>query len=133
MSSIDTHALVVANTDYETLLALIDRHRGEAADSLDEELARAEVVPARQLPGDVVAINSRVTFRDLDSGEETTVTLVVPHQVDVAAMKISLLSPVGCALIGLRRGACIQWPIPGGKHRRLQVMAVEQHGGDGHD
>jgi regulator of nucleoside diphosphate kinase len=133
MSTTDINNLVVAESDYQKLLGLIDCTDSDAARALDTELSRAEIVPDRQLPIDAVAIDSKASFRDLDSGAETTVTLVLPRHADVATMKISVLSPVGSALIGLRVGGQINWPLHNGRHRRLEVIAVEQHNGDRRD
>ena len=71
-------------------------------------------------------MNSLVTFSDIDSKEEKTVQLVYPQEADINQLKISILSPVGSALIGLSLGGAIEWPIPQGKFRRLKVIAVKQ-------
>ncbi len=70
-------------------------------------------------------MGSTVTFIDLDSNQENTVSLVYPEEANVAEMKISVLSPVGSALIGLRVGGAIDWPVPQGKVRRLKVTGVQ--------
>lgn len=116
--------IIVCESDYKHLQALIDANDTAAADALDAELSRAEVVKDSQFPDDAVAMGSTVMFTDLDSGEETTVTLVYPKEAKVDEMRISVLSPVGSALIGLRAGGTIDWPLPGGKVRRLQVVKV---------
>jgi len=118
--------ITVSERDYQQLMKLIESIDTPAAEALDEELSRADVVPTRELPSDIVAMGSKVSFRDLDNGEETTVTLVYPREANVDRMCISVLSPVGSALIGLRTGGTIDWPLPGGKFRRLEVTAVEQ-------
>lgn len=118
--------IIVAESDYQRLSALIDAAQSTAAEALDGELSRAEIVADPLLPPDTVAMGSTVTFRDRDSGEETTVTLVYPREADVDRMRISVLSPVGSALIGLGIGGAIDWPVPGGRQRRLEVIAVKQ-------
>jgi regulator of nucleoside diphosphate kinase len=60
----------------------------------------------------------------LDTGKELVVTLVYPHDADIDENKISILAPIGAALIGLRVGQVIRWPVPSGKEKRLQVVAV---------
>lgn len=117
--------IIVAESDYQRLSALIDAAQSTAAEALDGELSRAEIVADPLLPPDTVAMGSTVTFRDRDSGEETTVTLVYPREADVDRMRISVLSPVGSALIGLGIGGAIDWPLPGGRQRRLEVIAVQ--------
>lgn len=115
--------IVVGRRDYERLLALVEKHDNEAAEALEEELARARIV--EEPPANVVSMNARVGFSDLDSGQEMTIRLVYPHEADVATMKISVLSPVGCALLGLGVDDVIDWPLPGGKRRRMKVTSVE--------
>jgi regulator of nucleoside diphosphate kinase len=118
--------IIVAESDYQRLSALIDAAQSTAAEALDGELSRAEIVADPLLPPDTVAMGSTVTFRDRDSGEQTTVILVYPREADVDRMRISVLSPVGSALIGLGIGGAIDWPVPGGRQRRLEVIAVKQ-------
>ncbi|MDY0069458.1 MAG: nucleoside diphosphate kinase regulator [Porticoccaceae bacterium] len=118
--------IIVAESDYQRLSSLIDSAQSAAAEALDAELSRAEIVADPLLPPDTVAMGSTVTFRDQDSGEQTTVTLVYPREADVDRMRISVLSPVGSALIGLGIGGAIDWPVPGGRQRRLEVIAVKQ-------
>jgi len=126
MSHITADLLVVSSRDYQGLLVITEKYNTPAAGALDQELSRAEVVNTADFPCDVVAMNSSVTFIDLDSGERTTVILVYPQEADVDKMKISILTPVGTALIGLRVGGKIDWPLHSGKIRRLQVVAVIQ-------
>ena len=117
---------IISKPDYLQLTKLIEQHDTPAAEALDIELARADIVQSVEVPSDAVTMGSTVTFTDLDSNEEKTITLVYPHEADVAQMKISILSPVGSALIGLRIGGNIDWPVPLGKVRRLKVIAVQQ-------
>lgn len=118
------YSLVVSSIDYQALLEIIERDDSPAAEALEAELDRADIVKAADFPRDVVAMNAAATFVDLDSGEETTVFLVYPQDADVSKKKISILSPIGTALIGLRIGDKIDWPLPSGKTRRLQVTSV---------
>lgn len=123
---ISKKTLFVSERDYRGLLVLIDKYDTPASEALDNELGRAKIVRDRELPENVVAIDSRVTFIDLDTAEESTVTLVYPTNADIEQMKISVLSPVGTALIGLAVGGKIDWPLPNGKIRHLQVVDVTQ-------
>lgn len=118
--------LIVSKSDYESLLPLAEKYETPAAEALDDELGRAEIVRDEEFPEDVVAMNSFVTFLDLDTGETTSLSLVYPGEANVEQMRISILSPVGTALIGLRVKGRIDWPLPNGKVRRLQVNAVKQ-------
>lgn len=125
MSSKKTSALIITKTDYLRLMQLIEKTDTPAADALDLEISRAKIVENTKLPADVVAMDSIVTFTDLDSAEEKTIQLVYPQDADVTQLKISVLSPIGSALIGLKIGGTIAWPVPQGKVRRLQVIAVQ--------
>ncbi len=116
--------LIVAKTDFERLYSLIGNANSEVKELLDEELSRASVVSDDELPEDVVSMNSTVRFQDLDTMGETVVTLVYPHEAKIEENKVSILAPVGSALIGLRVGQDIQWPLPNGKKKRLKVISV---------
>ena len=119
------NSLVISTADFQQLIKPIERHDTPAAEALDLELGRSDLVKVKETPIDAVSMGSRVTFMDLDSNEENTVRLVYPEEANVAEMKISILSPVGSALIGLRIGGTIDWPVPQGKVRRLKVIDVE--------
>lgn len=126
MFAIEKTLLVICKADNQQLLPLTEQNDSEAAQALAYELDRAEIVAADIYPADAVCMGANVTFVDLDSGMETAVSLVFPGEADVDRLKISILSPVGSALIGLRIGSTIDWPLPGGKVRRLKVIAVHQ-------
>lgn len=122
-------SIIVCETDYERLNNLIDKNPSAAAEALAEELERADIVADDALPADVVPMNATVRFVDLDSGATRTVQLVYPRDADVSQMRISVLSPVGSALIGLSIGGTIEWPLASGKRARLQVEAVNPASG----
>jgi len=117
----------VTEQDMARLSDLLEVYRGgrsaEACDALESELLRARVVGAGEIAADVVTMHSRVRFRDLDSGEMHEVTLVYPHEADIGDRRISVLAPIGTALLGLAVGQSIAWTLPAGRHR-LQVLAV---------
>ena len=127
----DTHTrrIRVTRDDLERLERVVAARRGVARrdeahlDALEEELERAEVVEPTDMPADVVTMRSRVRVRDLGSGQETVYTLVFPREADVKAGRLSVLAPIGTALLGYRQGDEIEWPVPGGS-RRLKVMKV---------
>jgi regulator of nucleoside diphosphate kinase len=91
---------------------------------LDRELARAQVVPSTSIAPDVVTMNSRVRFADEDKGVPREVTLVYPRDASVNTARVSVLSPVGSALLGLKVGQAIEWPFPDGHRERYRVLAV---------
>jgi regulator of nucleoside diphosphate kinase len=96
----------------------------EVADRLLDEIARATVVSSGELPSDVVTIGSDVIFRDDVTGAMQAVTLVLPHDADISQRRVSVVTPIGAALIGLAEGASIGWQTPAGERRRLTVLAV---------
>lgn len=116
--------LVISQEDFEKITAILFNARFEIAELLEEELSRAKLVPASEVPADTVGMGSQVTFVDLDSNEEYTTTLVYPHESDIQQNKVSILAPIGAALIGLRVGQTINWPLKNMKVRRLKVTAV---------
>ena len=96
-----------------------------AARLLADELARATVVPAAELPADVVTMDSTVTAVDDVSGQEYRLRLCWPADADPAKGRISVLAPVGSALLGLSVGQAIDWTGPAGKPLRVRVTGVE--------
>lgn len=111
----------------EKLLSAPQYEDLETADALIEELERAEVLPPRQIPPGVVTLNSRVRFVDLSTGRESEKTLVYPGAVGGlggAADALSILAPIGCALLGLSEGQEIDWLLPRGTRARLRVEKV---------
>lgn len=102
---------------------LVERRPNAYLEKLEIELSRGEVVAASDVPPDVVTMNSRVHLLDLDSHEEMVYTLVFPQDADIAAAKISVLAPIGTAMLGYRVGDTFMWQVPDGV-RRLQVKQV---------
>lgn len=125
------HNLIISSADRDRLLKLIDSARldrrvsTESLDLLDRELASAAIVAPHDLPRDVVAMNSTVWFRDLDSDEVEHYTLVYPPDADVIRDRISVLAPIGTALLGFRLHDLVEWGVPQGR-RRLEIIKVEQ-------
>ena len=120
-------SIVVSQHDMDRLDAMLESpqwRRHPAADALLAELARAEVRDAADMPAGVVGMHSRVECVDEHSGERHELTLVFPQEADVDAGKVSVLAPVGSALLGLSVGQSIDWNTPGGRSLRLRVTAV---------
>ena len=105
-----------------TLGRLSDRGHAEAS-SLREELARAAIVSPYDTPADVITMNSRAEVLDLDSGERMKVAVVFPRDANIEEGKVSILAPLGTALIGQRVGDEVEWPVPYGR-RRLKILAI---------
>ncbi len=121
--------ILISVPDMNELRHLLDLRRNSPAldrqhlEMLAKELDRAEVVSSDAIPPDVVTMHSRVRYRNLDTGEQVTYTLVFPAEADISANKISVLAPIGTALLGYREGDVIEWPVPGGL-KRLKVLEV---------
>lgn len=96
----------------------------DLADRLLTELSRAQRVAAAKVPADVVTIGNFATYRDETTGKERTVTLVFPEDADISAGRISVMTPIGVALLGLREGATFDWETTTGETRQLTVIAV---------
>ncbi|HEX8821945.1 MAG TPA: nucleoside diphosphate kinase regulator [Archangium sp.] len=116
--------IVVTSSDMERLRTLIDTTAGDKADALDAELTRAVVVEPTEVPPDVVTMNSRVVYQDEESNETREVTLSYPKDASLEQGRVSVLAPVGAALLGLSVGQEIDWLVPGGRHKRLRILAV---------
>jgi len=125
------HNIIISSVDHDRLLQLVDSARldwripRQSLDVLEGELGRATIVEPAQLPRNVIAMKSIVCFRDLDTEETERYQLVFPPDADVIHRRISVLAPIGTALLGLRRGDIIEWQVPLGR-RRLQITKVTQ-------
>jgi regulator of nucleoside diphosphate kinase len=112
--------IVMSRQDASRLRSLVateKSRRGQDREhlaDLEHELDRANVVEGQMLPGDRVAVNSTVRVRDLDSGTAHDYTLVWPSHADAAQRRISVLAPMGTALLGCRAGDRVEWQMPGG-------------------
>lgn len=93
-------------------------------DALAEEIDRAQIVPMEEIPADVVTMHSRVRIVDLRTGEQRIFQLVYPHEANYAENRISVLAPIGVALLGYAAGTEITWNVPSGE-RRLRIEGVE--------
>ncbi|HET6823396.1 MAG TPA: nucleoside diphosphate kinase regulator [Anaerolineales bacterium] len=119
----------ITELDRKRLIDLIvDAQSGEYRKSvylenLRGELERAQIVAPQEIPGDVITMNSTVALTDLDTGEEETYTLVYPENADTTQGKVSILAPVGTAMLGYRVGDVFEWEVPAGK-RRLKVTKI---------
>ena len=90
---------------------------------LEEELEWAQIVAPQEILGDVVTMNSQARVKDLDSNEEMVFTLVFPAEADYERGRLSVLAPIGTALLGYRAGDTVEWEVPGGV-RRLKIEQV---------
>ena len=120
--------LLVTETDLERLQRVIELHSGgrnaELVEMLDHELARAQVTSSQDVPPDVVTMNSTVVYEDQETGTRREVTLCYPQDARSDEGRISVIAPIGSALLGLSVGQSIKWPVPGGRTRTLRIVAV---------
>jgi regulator of nucleoside diphosphate kinase len=117
--------IVITASDYARLVAFAERpDRTPIAEYLSDELTRASIVDDDKLAADVVRMGSLVTYRDLASDRTRTIALVFPQEADMARNRVSVLTPIGAALIGLAVGLSIDWPTPEGRSGTLTVIGV---------
>ena len=121
--------IVITETDRERLEALLTSEFSQAIgpsnhlNDLRAELDLAEIVRSEDVPRNVVTMNSTVTLRDLGTSDEETYTLVFPDSADIANNRLSVLAPIGTAILGQRRGDVLRWRVPQG-WRRLKVKRI---------
>jgi regulator of nucleoside diphosphate kinase len=121
--------IIMTSNDYNYLKELLSSKFTHAIgpsdflESLEAELELAEVVNPDQVPKNIVTMNSTVKLRDRDTNEIETYTLVFPEDADIANGKLSVLAPVGTAILGQRVGDVLRWRVPSG-WRRLKVERV---------
>lgn len=115
--------IILTDRDYARLTRMLETAGDDdSVFALEAEMARASIVPADRVPADVATLYSRVVIRD-DVGKEREVILVLPPQADARRNKVSVLSPLGTALLGLRAGQTIEWKVPRGS-RRFEILQV---------
>ena len=114
-------AIVISSTDYDRLYALLDKLPDSATTALlSEELERAEIIDAGSIPPDVVTMHSTVMFTILSTQKSFTYKLVYPHEAKSNEL-LSILTPVGSALIGLSVGQEIEWPLGNNRSTTVRI------------
>ena len=119
--------IILTKLDSDRLEALLDSLPDQASatkEHLQMELVRAQIVESKDVPPDVVTMNSTVTFRIENTGREFSLKLVYPKDADGSPDKVSVLAPVDSALLGIREGQTIMWPMPGGVSHNVLVVKV---------
>ena len=132
--------IYITDTDKKRLKELIREARASGSEheiylkKLEGELNRGKVVKSKEIPKDVITMNSKVRLKDLDTQEEMIYWLVFPGDADPDQNKISILAPIGTALIGYRVGDVIEWKVPVGlrKLKVLEVLYQPEAAGDYH-
>jgi len=119
----------LSEADYDVIadLALAMQKRApDLATLILDEINRAKIHGEGKLPADVVTLGSEVAYLDDSTGEERRLRLVLPQDADIAAERISVMTPVGAGLIGMSVGREISWPTPDGRPRVLRILDVKQ-------
>ncbi|MBN1631602.1 MAG: nucleoside diphosphate kinase regulator [Thermoleophilia bacterium] len=124
----EARSIFITEQDLERLRKLVIQRRSSEGSSeylqkLQGELEKAAVVDPAKVPADVVTMNSTVELLDLDSGATETRTLVFPEEADVEQAKVSVLAPIGTAMLGYRVGDTFEWKVPAGT-RRLKIAKI---------
>jgi regulator of nucleoside diphosphate kinase len=129
--------IIITHEDHQRLEALLASdvaplvYGSDCVDELQTELGRAEIVSQDDVPSDVVTMNSTVSLRDLATNEVETYTLVFPDRADIANHKLSVLAPIGTAILGYRIGDEIRWQVSQGwrKSRIEQITYQPERAG----
>jgi regulator of nucleoside diphosphate kinase len=126
--------LVLSKEDYDIImfylkrgLATITFNRRDAQE-LESELKKARVVNSHDLPADIVRLNSTVTIKEEKENKIIEVMVVLPEKADIKQKKISIMSPIGTALIGFAKGQKVKWKVPAG-NKTFTIMKVQNQYG----
>ena len=120
-------SLTISSLDAERIENMIESMGGEGfpgKDALETELARATIVEPQDMPANIVTMNSTVKFKEAHSDKEFSLTLVYPQATASAENTISILAPIGAAIIGMKEGDQIDWPKAGGGVISVQIIQV---------
>lgn len=123
------NTIQVTQSDYNTLMELLAKHPGITTDEKNRqgallgELLRADILPEAEMASDVITLRRRARLVDLESGDVLDYTLVMPEDADVTEGRLSILAPLGTAMLGFRCGDVIEWTMPGGV-MKLKVDSV---------
>jgi len=120
-------SITVSSLDFERLESLLEKNTSDfpGRDALEAELDRADVLDPKDMPPNVVTMNSTVRFTMLESAKTNTLTLVYPKEMDGSDSKVSIFAPVGIALLGLSVGGELQMPSATGKVTTVRVDAID--------
>lgn len=116
--------ILITEKDLLRLKNILSFQKSPEFENLEIELERAKIITDANVPDDLVTMNSRVRFLNIQDHKEMIVTIVYPHEANFAEGKISVLASLGSALIGLRIGQEINWMFPDGKTRTLKILEV---------
>jgi regulator of nucleoside diphosphate kinase len=123
-------AVVLLKNDFEILNGYVKNLQGmqvnekENYSKLSQELKKAQVVDEHDFPADVVRLDSTVVIKDLKTKRDMAITIVLPQKADIKQRKVSVLAPIGTALIGFRKGQKVSWEVPAGQ-KDFMIMDVK--------
>ncbi len=123
MSS-NSQSVILSEQDYDRLTKFLRLQGFKSSALLAEKLATAELRPQKEIPDDLVTMNSVVEFVDVETGKKHQVSLEYPFSSGVTENRISILSPLGVEILGLRIGDSISWPTPTGRRKPYQVLRL---------
>lgn len=116
--------VIIKEEDYQRLKAYIFNEPGREDEmTLSNELRRAEIVSKAAFPPDTIGLNSKVTILDTETGKTREIILVLPDNANIQNNMISILTPIGAALIGFRKGEEVVWKVPAGL-KRFRIVNV---------
>ena len=124
-----TPPVILLKHDFEILNAYVKNLQGmqvnekENFSKLSQELKKAKIVDPEDFPDDVVRLDSTVIIKDLQTNREMTITIVLPQKADIKQKKVSVLAPIGTALIGFGKGQKVSWEVPSGK-KDFKILEV---------
>lgn len=124
--------ILITESDYKNLISLIQNERqkkmvsAELIANLSEELKRAKKVAPKKIPADIITMDSSFILTDLSTNKDINLQLVYPSDADIKQQKISVLAPIGTALLGYQEGDIIEWKVPSGIGKYLVKKIVYQ-------
>ncbi|MCO5053448.1 MAG: nucleoside diphosphate kinase regulator [Verrucomicrobiae bacterium] len=128
--------IYITDADMRRLQPLVESNKKTRDDlrKLETELANARVVAPKEVPADVITMNSKARLRDLETDEDLVYTLVFPDQANIEQGRISVVAPIGTAMLGYRVGDEFQWEVPGGTVRMKveEILYQPEAAGDYH-
>jgi regulator of nucleoside diphosphate kinase len=130
----DTRTIYITEVDAKRLRPLIASMKNSRDDlrALESELEHARIMAAAEIPPDVITMNSKARLRDLETGEEMIYTLVFPDKASVEEGRISVVAPIGTAMLGQRVGDEVEWQVPAGAVRLKVEEVLYQPEASGH-
>ena len=124
----EKRGVFITQFDLDRLNILVAEKKAAGGDhsylnDLEEELRQADIVDSRDIPANVITMNSKVRIEDVETGEEMVLSLVFPQDADIDEGRISILAPIGTGMIGFKEGDLIEWPVPAGV-RKIKVLEI---------